>query len=184
MELSVAVSLIENGIGSANSQRWADLGAGTGLFTTALASRLTPPSVVYAVDRDEKAIGQIPAEISGNTVRKVTSDFRDVRRLPGVLDGVLFANSLHFVKEKVSFLEDLKQKFTSSGRVIIVEYDLEKPNPWVPYPLRVEALEKLLVTTGFSNFRKLHRHPSRYNRADIYSAVAHIVGERFASTDS
>ncbi len=51
MELSTAINLIDTThLTTQTAQRWADLGAGSGLFTRALASYLQPGSSILAVD--------------------------------------------------------------------------------------------------------------------------------------
>jgi hypothetical protein len=87
------------------------------------------------------------------------------------LDGVVLANALHFVGPKKLFLKQLKKMLKSSGRVIIVEYDMNKPNEWVPYPVSFADLEKLAQEAGFGATVRLGETPSVYNRANIYAAL-------------
>src|SRR5258708_28483197 len=83
---------------------WADLGAGDGTFSRALARRLESGSRIYAVDRDRAAIASLEGLSSdGIEVIPVSGDFTGPLTLPGVgagqLSGMLFANALHFVAE-------------------------------------------------------------------------------------
>src|SRR5258708_34734003 len=83
---------------------WADLGAGDGTFSRALARRLESGSRIYAVDRDRAAIASLEGLSSdGIEVIPVSGDFTGALTLPGVgagqLSGMLFANALHFVAE-------------------------------------------------------------------------------------
>ena len=55
MELSEMVALIRGGV-SEPGGNWADLGAGTGNFSWALAELIGPQGTIYAIDRDAKAI--------------------------------------------------------------------------------------------------------------------------------
>lgn len=170
MELAVAKRLIQDGIEHTPSpQVWADLGAGKGLFTHALADLLGPGSAVYAVDRDASALKEIDTNPSG-VVRILRKDFvRETLNLEP-LDGVLMANALHFVKDKVAFLNQLKKGLKKSGVLLIVEYDRETSTPWVPHPLSFNALEKLAFATGFNAVKKLDEEPSVFNRVNMYSA--------------
>jgi len=52
---------------------------------------------------------------------------------------------------------------------LIVEYDTDIANPWVPYPLSFNTIKTLFVTTGFHSINKINEIPSRFNRAKIYS---------------
>ena len=46
------VALIRDGVHGATDGPWADLGAGTGAFTLALADLLGPGGLIFSVDRD------------------------------------------------------------------------------------------------------------------------------------
>jgi precorrin-6B methylase 2 len=60
MTLADRVALIRPGVerpgGDPPRETWADLGAGSGAFTQALASLVGPGAVIYALDRDERAL--------------------------------------------------------------------------------------------------------------------------------
>jgi len=60
MELKQAIALLSNDwLREMNAANWADLGSGKGTFTLALADLSKPGSLIYAVDKDAKALGQI-----------------------------------------------------------------------------------------------------------------------------
>src|SRR2546426_9988916 len=92
------VALIEDGV-EGRGGRWADLGAGEGAFTRALADVLGPEAHVVAVDKDA---GALRATGSGFETR--VADFTKPLDLRD-LDGVLMANSLHFVRDKEPVLK-------------------------------------------------------------------------------
>jgi len=71
-------------------------------------------------------------------------------------------NSLHFVKDKARVLTLVHRMLKSSGRLLLVEYDADKRNHWVPYPLSFETWRALADTNGFSGTRKLASVPSRF----------------------
>ena len=73
----------------------------------ALAQSLTSGSTIHAVDLDSKALGTIPDEDHGVVIRKVLADLRSPGlRLPSV-DGILMANSLHFIQDQHLFIKKL-----------------------------------------------------------------------------
>jgi SAM-dependent methyltransferase len=174
MELSVAIDLIKHGVSQRLPQVWADLGAGSGLFTMALASLLQPPSKIFAIDNDQRALADLPSLYSGNKLEKVTADFTGAVLDHHFLDGILMANSLHFVKDKTNFLAHIGERLKSGGTLLIVEYDMDEPNQWVPFPVSHQTLQNLLSSCGFRGIRKLHDHPSRYNKAGLYSISASL----------
>jgi precorrin-6B methylase 2 len=61
MELSTAIDLIKQGV-PAHTHSWWDLGAGSGLFTRALAA-LISEGMIVAMDRDVTAMASIPARV-------------------------------------------------------------------------------------------------------------------------
>ena len=172
MELSTAITLIKKGVtGSKEAQVWADLGAGTGLFTTALSTLLPDGSTIYAIDKDRNAIANIV--ISSHTVilKKIAMDFVGDQLETEHLDGLLMANALHFVSNKLSFLKKVKQTLKPSAKILIVEYDREKSNPWVPYPISYRSMEHLAHELEVASIEKIGSTPSKYHEANIYSAL-------------
>jgi ubiquinone/menaquinone biosynthesis C-methylase UbiE len=172
MELTDAVKLIKNGIPQITEpQNWADIGAGTGMFTHALASLLPPHSIVYALDRDKAALSKISNTAYQVTVEKIAADFvADDLGLKG-LNGIVLANAIHFVDQPAPVLKKLKTFLNFAGRLILIEYDMDTPNRWVPYPVSFRSLTKLAARSGFAGAVKIGEHPSIYHRANIYAAV-------------
>jgi SAM-dependent methyltransferase len=153
---------------------WADLGSGTGAFTLALADLLGPGGTIHSVDRDRGAL-RTQAEAVGQQFPSVelhqcVGDFSRPLGLPP-LDGVVMANSLHFVRDKVPVLEIVRDSLRDGGRLVLVEYDADHGNPWVPHPLSFAGWRSLAAEIGFRDTRKLAAVPSRFLRS-IYSAVS------------
>lgn len=142
---------------------WADLGAGTGAFTVALAELVGAGGEVIAVDRDRGALRELERALRGEgaAVRTLGADFTKPIELPA-LDGVVMANSLHFVRDKAPVLALVRRLLQASGRLLLVEYDADRGNQWVPYPLSFETWRALADTSGFSDTRKLATVPSRF----------------------
>jgi ubiquinone/menaquinone biosynthesis C-methylase UbiE len=149
---------------------WADLGAGTGAFTLALAELVGAGGEVIAVDRDRGALRELERALrpEGAAVRTLGADFTKPMELP-TLDGVMMANSLHFVRDKAPVLALVRRLLQPSGRLMLVEYDADRGNQWVPYPLSFETWRVLADASGFSDTRKIATVPSRF-LGRIYSA--------------
>ncbi len=165
-----AIALIQNGVSSGSVSSWADLGCGDGLFTQALASIIGNGSTIYAVDENRKALSRIE-NVSGIRIEKIVGNFEKDELQLKSLDGILMANSLHFVKDKSSFLQKAKGWMKKDARFLIVEYDTDTANRWVPYPLSYTSLQNLFSSLGFST-EKIGEHKSIYNRAGMYAALA------------
>jgi trans-aconitate methyltransferase len=171
MEPETAIRLIKKAIVASDSpQQWADLGAGNGLFTQALATRLSPKSSILAVDRNESALKSIILQNPNVTLHLQSGDFTAVN-LANEYNGFLLANALHYIQNATVFLTKLKSGLSSSGRLVIVEYDRRESNPWVPYPVPFEKLKQVGHEAGFTSIKKLEEVPSVYDSVSIYSAV-------------
>lgn len=172
MDLSTAVRLIEKGVTKTPTpQKWVDLGAGNGLFTNALVSLLSDYSTIYAVDKDQASLDAIKIKSKTASITKLRNDFVNDVLDWEKWDGVLMANSLHFVLDQLSFLQKVKQNLQPGGRLIIVEYNTDSANPWVPYPVSFLSLKKRIQAAGFDSAAMLDNERSRFNRARIYSAL-------------
>jgi SAM-dependent methyltransferase len=97
-------------------------------------------------------------------------DFTEDLPLPQ-LDGILMANSLHFLKNQEKFLAKIMQYLKPQGTFVLVEYNSPEGNPWVPYPVTFEKFEMLAKNAELSSPRLLHTVPSQFMH-EIYSAVA------------
>src|SRR5204863_7861950 len=91
-------------------------------------------------------------------VEYLNADFTQPLELPQ-LDGILMANSLHYVRQKEPLLRSLRSFLLPNGRLLIVEYNVDKGNYWVPYPLSYRSWEELAERSGFSNTQQLASVP-------------------------
>jgi 2-polyprenyl-3-methyl-5-hydroxy-6-metoxy-1,4-benzoquinol methylase len=171
MELSTAIRLIKKGVTNSETvQTWADFGAGTGLFTQALANCLNHESTIYAIDKDWTSLAKLDTKLLSAHIKKINHDFISENLDIELLDGIIIANALHFVNNKRSFLLQLKKKLKPSGKIIIIEYEMTFGNAWVPYPVNLDALQKLSDEIGLTT-TKLDEEPSMYNQTTMYSAL-------------
>ncbi len=167
------VALLRGGVPTGGGT-WADLGSGTGAFTLALAELLGPGATIYSVDLDEQSLRQqeltVRARFPQVDVRFLVADFRDPIDLPP-LDGVVMANALHFHADRQTILRAIRGWLRPGGRLLLVEYNTDRGNPWVPYALSYRTWEALARTAGFSETRLLARVPSGF-LGEIYSALS------------
>ena len=172
MELKNAIQLITKGIApNSQSQTWADLGAGSGLFSQALSALLPGKSIIHAIDKSYKTVQQIQSQNESTTIILSKKDFTAHPLDIPPCDGLLMANSLHFVENKIAFLQHMKSLLHPGGRIIIVEYDTDTPNQWVPYPISCKNLQPLIASAGLGGLQKLAEEKSRYQSGGIYSAL-------------
>jgi ubiquinone/menaquinone biosynthesis C-methylase UbiE len=155
---------------------WADLGSGAGAFTLALAELIEPAGQIHSVDRDRRALREQERMMRGRfpdtAVIYHTADFTELLELP-LLDGVLMANALHFQPPPVqeAVVRQIHAYLRPGGRLIVVEYDTDQGNPWVPYPLSFSTWQALAERCGFAGTTLLAGRPSRF-LGRIYAAVS------------
>jgi ubiquinone/menaquinone biosynthesis C-methylase UbiE len=167
------VRLLKDGIPGAGGV-WADFGSGTGAFTLALADLIGSSGRIYSIDKDETALREqkraMRARFPAVGVHYIVADFTRPLVLPP-LDGVVMANALHFVRNKDAVLAVVSEYLRPGGRFVLVEYNADRGNIWVPYPLPYTAWEKLSNRNGLARTRLLATIPSRF-LDEIYSAVS------------
>ena len=167
------VKLIERGVVRENSI-WADFGSGEGAFTLALRDLAGPEVEIFSIDRNEeslkKQIKKFDSNFRSSKVHFIQGDFTEKIALPS-LDGAIAANSLHFQKDRISQLELIKKRLKPNGRLIIVEYNVDEGNSWVPFPFSFQTFQKLAEDAGFQKPVLLSKTPSRFLN-EIYCAMA------------
>jgi ubiquinone/menaquinone biosynthesis C-methylase UbiE len=154
---------------------WADFGAGTGAFTLALRELVGSDAEIYAVDADGARLQDLKQEYEGrfgdsSRLHLMPADF-STRLAAPPLDGILMANSLHFFSEKVPLLKAVRTLLKPGGLLLLVEYNVDSGNLWVPYPLSYKTFESLMAAAGFTEPRLLATHPSSFLQ-EFYSACA------------
>jgi len=176
MNVRDAVTLISPAIAGRGGV-WADIGAGEGIFSRALLELLGSESRVYAVDRDASALAALDAwpDVVRRQVTPVVADVSRPFDLPNagatLLDGMLFANSLHFVRDAGGVLARLATWVKPGGRIVFVEYDRRAASRWVPHPIASATLPALTASAGLSAPTIVATRPSTYG-GDLYVAVA------------
>jgi len=175
MDARDAARLIAPGI---SGRVWADLGAGRGTFTIALATLLGASGHVYAVERDAGAVDALEklAHRRGHDERAlievVRANFATAPLVLRELDGILMANSLHYVPdaEQAPLLARLADKLNERGVLLIVEYDDRPRSRWVPYPVAFHRLAEVAQRAGLAEPELIGRRESAFG-GTMYAAL-------------
>jgi ubiquinone/menaquinone biosynthesis C-methylase UbiE len=156
---------------------WADLGCGDGIFTAALYGLLQPGSQIYAVDNNRRALEALSRNFAESypqaALQPVLADFTRPLTLPP-LDGLLMANSLHFVREKKPVLAGLVKLLKPGGRLMVVEYNTRRGNAAVPYPLDEWGFLALAEEAGLRQAGIVARIPSTF-LGEMYAGMALVT---------
>jgi len=175
MNHSDHVRLLRDGI-PPSSGTWGDFGSGWGAFTLALAELLEPHGEIYSIDQNPSALRdqerEMHARFPTTKVHYLQSDFTKQIELP-LLDGIVMANALHFQKhaDKGQALKKILSYLRPGGRFILVEYNVDHGNMWVPHPLSYATWGDIAAHNGLVSTRLLATVPSRF-LGEIYSALS------------
>ena len=178
MRVDEAAALIRQAVTTPGGV-WADLGAGSGTFSRALAALLGPAGTVYAVDRDRRALATLATphgDSPGAAVVPVVGDFTRPLALPP-LDGALLANALHFVDsgDQAAVLGRVAALLRPGGALVLAEYDRRAASRWVPHPVAPARFAALAAAAGLSEPALIGERASAYGGV-LYAAVARRPG--------
>lgn len=169
------VNLLRNGI-SRPGGVWADFGSGGGAFTLALRELVGADAEIYSIDQDagrlreqERAFSQM---FPKSNIHFWREDFTHALKLPP-LDGIVMANALHYFRDKEKVLRHVRSFLKPDGVFILVEYNVDSGNMWVPHPLSFPTYQKLAPRAGFSTPRLLATAPSRFLEG-FFAAAASV----------
>jgi ubiquinone/menaquinone biosynthesis C-methylase UbiE len=109
----------------------ADVGAGSGYFTTRLSSRVGPAGKVYAVDIQPEMLRLLGLRLKSENITNVTLIAGEVDnpRLPAsALDLELMVDVYHEFSAPQTMLRHLREALKPDGRLVLLEYRKEDPS--------------------------------------------------------
>ena len=170
------VGLIRAGIEGAG-RRWLELGAGHGAFTLALADLLGPAAKIVAMDRNAGDLADLATTMGrrfpATDLTTIVTDFTRALQVEPGFDGLLAANSLHFVRDPGTVIDGVRPLLRSGARIVVVEYDSDSGNPWVPFPFSFTSWRAIAASAGLVDTRLVGRVPSRFLSA-MYAAASEL----------
>jgi ubiquinone/menaquinone biosynthesis C-methylase UbiE len=139
----------------------ADIGAGSGLFTRAMAKEVAP-AVVYAVDINPNLLTHIEegAKQAGLVNVKTVLATEGDPRLPEPVDLVFICDVLHLMDDPELYLKGLDSHVRPRGRVAIISF----VRNWPPLANQFSAdeLERWMKQAGFAPVEKHDFIPDQY----------------------
>ena len=163
--------MIERAIHDYPTATWADLGCGTGTFTYALAGLLGEGSKVWAVDKLTQYLGTGKGPVAVEFLQM------DIERQPlpfNSLDVIIMANTLHYIRDQETFLGRLPHHLIKNGKIVLVDYDTDRSNQWVPFPVTYDKAQTLLAEAGFKNIFRIGERPSTIRNGMIFACVGQL----------
>src|SRR4051812_21854192 len=104
----------------------ADIGAGTGRFSLAMARRVGPSGRVYSTELSGVAVAALDAAAAREGLRNLIAlraEALDTRLPDACCDVVFLRNVYHHVTDPVAFAGSLRAAVRDDGRLVIVDFD-------------------------------------------------------------
>jgi predicted methyltransferase len=142
----------------------ADIGAGTGYFTTRL-SHMLPQGRVYAVDTEPDMVKYLAERVKRDGLGNVVpvAGLPDDPRLPGKADLILMVNVFHHVEKRDAYFRRLQDSLGPGGRIAIIDFNMESPEG-PPKSARVSSkqVRAELEKAGFTLTREHRFLPNQF----------------------
>ena len=132
----------------------ADIGAGSGYYTSRMAKKVAPSGRVIATDIQPGMIALLERRIKAEALTNVSTllgAMDDPRLPPGSIDLAIMVDVYHELQQPQLFLQRLKPAFKAGGRLVLLEF--RKEDPKVPilevHKMSVAEVKTELEAEGF-----------------------------------
>jgi ubiquinone/menaquinone biosynthesis C-methylase UbiE len=133
----------------------ADIGAGSGYYTSRISKRLGPTGRVYATDIQPGMIALLNRRIASEGLTNVTTilgAMDDPKLPPKSIDLAIMVDVYHELQQPQLFLQRLKDAFKPGGRLVLLEF--RKEDATVPilevHKMSVAEVKAELEAEGFA----------------------------------
>ena len=132
----------------------ADIGAGSGYYSSRIAKRVGPTGRVYATDIQQGMIDILDRRITAEGLTNITTvlgGMDDPRLPPASIDLAIMVDVYHELQQPQVFLQRLKDTFKPNGRLVLLEF--RKEDPKVPilevHKMSVAEVKQEMEAEGF-----------------------------------
>jgi len=120
----------------------ADIGAGSGYYSSRMAKRVGPTGHIYATDIQQGMIDLLDRRIKSEQLTNMTTvlgAMDDPKLPPQSIDLAIMVDVYHELQAPQIFLQRLKTAFRPGGRLVLLEY--RKEDPQIP----IQELHKMSI---------------------------------------
>jgi cyclopropane fatty-acyl-phospholipid synthase-like methyltransferase len=138
-------------LGLKTGQSIADIGAGTGYFSSRLARSSALPTV-YAVDIEASMVAYLKARAAKEGLKNLVAvqAGADGPNLPGAVDTILIVDTYHHIPNRVAYFTKLKGALKPGGTLAIVDFRKDSPSgPPVDFRFTPEQISGELDRAGY-----------------------------------
>jgi ubiquinone/menaquinone biosynthesis C-methylase UbiE len=121
----------------------ADLGCGSGFFTTPLAKKVKK---VYGIDVQKEMLQFLIQKIQKLKIKNIElrlSKENDIPLENESIDLLISVNTLHEFDDKEKMIEEIKRVLKSYGKALIVDFEKKKTNFGPPVSIRVSKKQAI-----------------------------------------
>jgi SAM-dependent methyltransferase len=133
-------------------QSVADIGAGTGYFSSKLAKAGAAPTV-YAVDIEPAMVAHLASRAAKEGLKNLVAVQAgpDGPNLPAAVDTVLIVDTFHHIPDRVAYFTKLRGSLKPGGQLVIVDFRKDAPSgPPVEFRFTPAQITSELNQAGFS----------------------------------
>jgi cyclopropane fatty-acyl-phospholipid synthase-like methyltransferase len=145
-------SRVIDALGLRPGQAVADIGAGTGYFSSRLARAAAAPTV-YAVDIEPSMIEYLRSRAAKEGLKNLTPVLAgaDSPNLPAPVDTILIVDTYHHIPNRVAYFTKLKGSLKPGGTLAIVDFRKDAPSgPPAEFRFTPDQISAELEQAGFS----------------------------------
>jgi len=145
-------SRVIDALGLRPGQAVADIGAGTGYFSSRLAHAAAAPTV-YAVDIEPSMIEYLKSRAAKEGLKNLTPVLAgaDSPNLPAPVDTILIVDTYHHIPNRVAYFTKLKESLKPGGTLAIVDFRKDAPSgPPAEFRFTADQISAELGQAGFS----------------------------------
>ena len=131
----------------------ADIGAGSGYYSSRMAKRVGPTGRIYATDIQPGMIELLERRIKSEGLTNVTTvlgGMDDPKLPPKSIDLAIMVDVYHELQQPQIFLQRLKETFKPGGRLVLLEF--RKEDPKIPilevHKMSVEEVRQEMEAEG------------------------------------
>lgn len=147
----------------------ADIGAGTGFFTTMMAREVAPGGRVYAVDIARNFVDASVQRAKGlglDNVTGVVNDQHSVRLTDNSVDMAFISDTYHHFEYPVSTLRSIHAALRPGGELVVIDFKRIPgvSNPWILGHVRTGETEVTaeIESVGFELIERLDFMQTQY----------------------
>jgi SAM-dependent methyltransferase len=138
-------------LGLEGGQSVADIGAGTGYFSSRLARSAAAPTV-YAVDIEPSMVAYLKTRAAKEGLKNLTAvQAGDTGpNLPAPVDAILIVDTYHHIPNRVAYFTKLKSSLKPGGKLAIVDFRKDAPSgPPPEFRFTADQISGELAQAGY-----------------------------------